>query len=90
MYPGLYLFTCLARMMRPVRNLATDSIEYIGSLEQARKETTPHHNHDHRSACHYTEKLVFVWQKKNAWLVFVSILAATSSLDSFLTSLPVR
>lgn len=33
-YPGLYLFTSLARMMRPVKNLQTNSVEYIGTFEQ--------------------------------------------------------
>ena len=34
LYPGLYLFTTPGRMMRPVRNLQTQAVEYIGSLEQ--------------------------------------------------------
>lgn len=33
-YPGLYLFTGPARMMRPVLNLACKQIELIGTLEQ--------------------------------------------------------
>ncbi|XP_071158237.1 DNA-directed RNA polymerase I subunit RPA2-like isoform X2 [Mytilus edulis] len=33
-YPGLYLFTTPARMMRPVKNLALDTTEMIGSFEQ--------------------------------------------------------
>ncbi|KAK8390469.1 hypothetical protein O3P69_010273 [Scylla paramamosain] len=33
-YPGLFLATGLSRMMRPVINLDTRTIEYIGSLEQ--------------------------------------------------------
>ena len=33
-YPGLYLFTNPARMMRPVMNLAAKKIEYIGTFEQ--------------------------------------------------------
>lgn len=33
-YPGLFLFTNAARMMRPVINLATQKIEYIGTFEQ--------------------------------------------------------
>jgi len=33
-YPGVYLFTTLARMMRPVKNLTTTSIEMIGVFEQ--------------------------------------------------------
>ena len=33
-YPGLYLFTSPGRMMRPVRNLHTNSVEYIGTMEQ--------------------------------------------------------
>uniref|UniRef100_A0A1B6CSM5 DNA-directed RNA polymerase subunit beta n=1 Tax=Clastoptera arizonana TaxID=38151 RepID=A0A1B6CSM5_9HEMI len=33
-FPGLYLFTGPARMMRPVYNLASKQIEFIGTLEQ--------------------------------------------------------
>jgi DNA-directed RNA polymerase I subunit RPA2 len=33
-YPGLYLFTTMARMMRPVQDLATKQTELIGSFEQ--------------------------------------------------------
>ena len=34
LYPGLYLFTTPGRMMRPVKNLSTNDIEYIGTMEQ--------------------------------------------------------
>ncbi len=34
LYPGLYLFTSPGRMMRPVKNLSTNDIEYIGTMEQ--------------------------------------------------------
>ncbi|XP_013402434.1 DNA-directed RNA polymerase I subunit RPA2 [Lingula anatina] len=33
-YPGLYLFSTPARMVRPVKNLALDAIELIGTFEQ--------------------------------------------------------
>lgn len=33
-YPGLYLFTSPARMMRPIMNLAAKNVEYIGTFEQ--------------------------------------------------------
>lgn len=33
-YPGLYIFTSTARMIRPVWNLATDCKEWIGTFEQ--------------------------------------------------------
>ncbi|XP_032876431.1 DNA-directed RNA polymerase I subunit RPA2 [Amblyraja radiata] len=33
-YPGLYLFTTMCRMIRPVRNLALGKEELIGTLEQ--------------------------------------------------------
>ena len=33
-YPGLFLFSTPARMMRPVLNLATKTKELIGSFEQ--------------------------------------------------------
>jgi DNA-directed RNA polymerase I subunit RPA2 len=32
--PGIYLFTGPARMMRPVWNLSTKSVEYVGTFEQ--------------------------------------------------------
>jgi DNA-directed RNA polymerase I subunit RPA2 len=35
LYPGVYVFTTPGRMMRPLTNLSTDSIEYVGSMEQA-------------------------------------------------------
>ena len=34
-YPGISLFTSPARMMRPVLNLAYNSVEMIGTFEQA-------------------------------------------------------
>lgn len=33
-YPGLFIFTNQSRMMRPVKNLALDEIEFIGTFEQ--------------------------------------------------------
>ncbi|CAL8147571.1 unnamed protein product [Orchesella dallaii] len=33
-FPGIYLFTSLARMMRPVINLRANKVEYIGTFEQ--------------------------------------------------------
>ncbi len=33
-HPALFLFTSLARMMRPVINLQVNEIEYIGTFEQ--------------------------------------------------------
>ena len=33
-FPGLFLFTSLARMMRPVINLRAKKIEYLGTFEQ--------------------------------------------------------
>lgn len=33
-YPGLFIFTQAARMMRPVRHLETGAIEMLGTLEQ--------------------------------------------------------
>ncbi|KAK0089132.1 hypothetical protein PV325_008989 [Microctonus aethiopoides] len=33
-YPGVYLFTGPARMMRPVINLAVNKVEFIGTFEQ--------------------------------------------------------
>ena len=36
-YPGLFLFTDVARMIRPVTNLRTKKTEYIGTFEQVRQ-----------------------------------------------------
>lgn len=33
-YPGIFLFTSPSRMMRPVVNLFTNTVELIGSFEQ--------------------------------------------------------
>ena len=33
-YPGIYLFTTVARLMRPVWNYACKSVEMIGTFEQ--------------------------------------------------------
>jgi DNA-directed RNA polymerase I subunit RPA2 len=33
-YPGLFIFTCIARLTRQVKNLALNELEYIGPLEQ--------------------------------------------------------
>ena len=33
-FPGIFLFTDIARLIRPVRNLMTDTVEYIGTFEQ--------------------------------------------------------
>ena len=35
-YPGLYIFSTPARMMRPVLNLAASKVEMIGTFEQVR------------------------------------------------------
>lgn len=37
-HPGLFLFTGAARLMRPVKNLSLNKIEYIGSMEQVYME----------------------------------------------------
>ena len=36
-HPGVFIFTDVARMVRPVHNLLVNKIEYIGSFEQVRK-----------------------------------------------------
>ncbi|KAH6940188.1 hypothetical protein HPB50_026310 [Hyalomma asiaticum] len=33
-YPGVFLFTSVARMMRPVLNMRTNTVEWIGTFEQ--------------------------------------------------------
>jgi len=47
-YPGLYIFTSPSRMMRPVRNLALDKIELIGTFEQVYMDIciTPEEAHE--------------------------------------------
>lgn len=37
-YPGLFIFTTPARMMRPVHNLVFDKLEMIGTFEQVYME----------------------------------------------------
>merc|ERR1719430_560629 len=37
-YPGIFIFTGAARMMRPVMNLKAKTIEYVGTFEQAYME----------------------------------------------------
>merc|ERR1719414_262657 len=37
-YPGLFIFTGAARMMRPVWNLSSQCVEYIGTFEQVYME----------------------------------------------------
>ena len=34
LYPGVYIFTTPGRMMRPIRNLQTSHVEYVGTMEQ--------------------------------------------------------
>ena len=34
LYPGLFIFTTPARMIRPVMNLLTKTTEYVGTFEQ--------------------------------------------------------
>ncbi|KAI0987754.1 hypothetical protein GJ496_003572 [Pomphorhynchus laevis] len=34
LYPGVYLFSSANRMMRPVFNIATRTVEYVGTMEQ--------------------------------------------------------
>jgi DNA-directed RNA polymerase I subunit RPA2 len=41
-YPGLYLFSTPSRMMRPVRYLATDQLDMVGTFEQV--STTLYHS----------------------------------------------
>lgn len=33
-FPGVYIFTSIARMMRPVRHVTSNAVEYIGTFEQ--------------------------------------------------------
>lgn len=33
-YPGIFIFTTPSRMMRPVKNISSDAIELIGTMEQ--------------------------------------------------------
>lgn len=46
-YPGIFMFSTPARMMRPVKNLSTEAIEMIGTFEQPYLEicVTPTEKH---------------------------------------------
>ena len=57
-YPGLYLFLAPARLMRPVKNLATASVEMIGTFEQCYLDicVTPSEGHQGVSAGAGVEK----------------------------------
>lgn len=65
-YPGLYLFTGPARMMRPVKNLTVDKVELIGTFEQVYLDVcvTPEEAH---------EGVNFFFIK---FIVFISLLIA--------------
>jgi DNA-directed RNA polymerase I subunit RPA2 len=59
-YPGLFMFTTPARMMRPVKNLALDSMEMIGSFEQVYMDICINQNEaipDVRF-CYYYDKIL--------------------------------
>lgn len=47
-YPGIFLFTAPARMMRPVYNLAAQAVELVGTFEQVYLNIciTPEENHE--------------------------------------------
>lgn len=51
-YPGIFLFSTPARMMRPVRNLSTDSLELIGTFEQPYLEICVIKEEAHPSTTH--------------------------------------
>lgn len=57
-FPGLYLFTTPARMMRPVRNLATNTTEMIGSFEQVYMDIAVDPNEVHQGVSHHGNTLV--------------------------------
>eukprot|EP00795_Rhopilema_esculentum_P014271 gene14271-5300_t len=51
-YPGIFIFTNIARMMRPVKNLRTGSVEYIGSFEQVYMDIAVCPNEAHEKTTH--------------------------------------
>eukprot|EP00794_Sanderia_malayensis_P003438 gene3438-3933_t len=51
-YPGIFIFTNIARMMRPVKNLRTGEIEYIGTFEQVYMDIAVCPNEVHDKTTH--------------------------------------
>lgn len=51
-YPGLFIFTGPARMMRPVMNLCAQKIEYIGTFEQVYLDVCVVPEEAHESTTH--------------------------------------
>lgn len=50
-YPGLYIFTTPTRLYRPVRNLALQETEYIGTFEQVYMDIAVTPSEIHEKVC---------------------------------------
>lgn len=59
-FPGLYLFTTPARMMRPVCNLATNTTELIGSFEQVYMDIAVDPSEVHQGVSYHGNTLMFM------------------------------
>lgn len=46
-YPGVYLFTNVSRMVRPVRNIRHNVIEMIGTFEQVYLDIAINRSEEH-------------------------------------------
>ena len=73
-YPGLFIFSGAARIMRPVWNLSANCVEYIGTLEQVYMEV----------CTRQTEAVPMLTTHKEIRLTnFLSNLACTIPLPDF-------
>ena len=92
-FPGLYLFTTPARMMRPVRNLATNTTEMIGSFEQVYMDIAVDPSEVHQGVSYHGNTLVastdpccvslLLQMTTHVELDRTSILSAVASLTPF-------
>ena len=75
-FPGLYLFTTPARMMLPVRNLATNTTELIGSFEQVYMDIAVDPSEVHEGVSYHGNTLVI---DVDLWCVCVCVSAHQST-----------
>ena len=73
-FPGLYLFTTPARMMLPVRNLATNTTELIGSFEQVYMDIAVDPSEVHEGVSYHGNTLVI---DVDLWCVCVCVCRPT-------------
>nr|CAG8470459.1 11808_t:CDS:10 [Entrophospora candida] len=79
-YPGIYLFSSQARMMRPVRYLANNNIDMVGSFEQMAKQTmgTPS-----TAIMHRTDNKMYRLQTGQTPIVRSNVIHNKYGLDGF-------